>query len=245
MRNNYLDFAPRVGFAYQLTNKTVIRSAYGIFYNSTFVQELQDMRKFWPYTIQQNFSANQGVRPDLLDYRSGPSFSNTSAIGGWPQNPNNRTPYSATMELHNPAAIDDRHDARRRLCRERQQAAGRLRPYQFRTDSRPRPHSAAPAAARLTATWMAAITNSIPCTIRMRVNLVKRFSKGVQLNANYTWGRSMTNSSSLAEATVQNPYDLKQEWARASIDLRHIFQLAYVYEFHLAAASVGAQTGMR
>ena len=43
----------------------------------------------------------------------------------------------------------------------------------------------------------------------MRVNLVKRFSKGLQLNANYTWGRAMTNSSSLAEATVQNPYDLQ------------------------------------
>ena len=43
----------------------------------------------------------------------------------------------------------------------------------------------------------------------MRVNLVKRFSKGLQLNANYTWGRAMTNSSSLAEATVQNPYDLR------------------------------------
>src|SRR5438445_429320 len=63
-----------------------------------------------------------------------------------------------------------------------------------------------------------------------RTNLVKRFSKGLQINANYTWGRAMTNSSSLAEATVQNPYDLHQEWERASIDLRHIFQLAYVYE---------------
>jgi len=63
-----------------------------------------------------------------------------------------------------------------------------------------------------------------------RTNLVKRFSKGLQVNANYTWGRAMTNSSSLAEATVQNPYNLHQEWERASIDLRHIFQLAYVYE---------------
>jgi len=35
-----------VGLAYQINKKTVIRSAYGIFYNSTFVQELQDMRKF-------------------------------------------------------------------------------------------------------------------------------------------------------------------------------------------------------
>ena len=56
-----------------------------------------------------------------------------------------------------------------------------------------------------------------------RTNLVKRFSKGLQVNANYTWGRAMTNSSSLAEATVQNPYNLHQEWERASIDLRHIF----------------------
>jgi len=64
----------------------------------------------------------------------------------------------------------------------------------------------------------------------MRVNLVKRFNKGLQLNGNYTWGRSMTNSSSLAEATVQNPYNLHQEWGRSSIDLRQIFQLAFVYE---------------
>ena len=99
MRNNYLDFAPRVGLAYQLNRKTVVRSAYGIFYNSTFVQELQDMRKFWPYTIQQNFSANQGVLPDLKITDPGPSFQNTSAIGGWPQNPNNRTPYSEQWNL--------------------------------------------------------------------------------------------------------------------------------------------------
>ena len=72
----------------------MVRSAYGIFYNSTFVQELQDMRKFWPYTIQQVFQANTGVLPTLPITGTGPSFSNTSAIGGWPQNPENRTPYS-------------------------------------------------------------------------------------------------------------------------------------------------------
>src|SRR5205807_9049976 len=63
-----------------------------------------------------------------------------------------------------------------------------------------------------------------------RANLVKRFSKGLQVDANYTWGRAMDNTSSLAEARTQNPYNLRAEWARSSIDLRHIFQLAYVYE---------------
>ena len=60
------NFSPRVGLAYQLNSKTVIRAAYGIFYNSTFVQELQDLRKFWPYTPQELFTANTGTTPDLL-----------------------------------------------------------------------------------------------------------------------------------------------------------------------------------
>jgi len=98
-RNNKHDFAPRIGLAYQLSSKTVLRSAYGIFYNSTFVQELQDMRKFWPFTVQQVFQANTALIPDLSITGDGPSFSNTSAIGGWPQNPENRTPYSQQWNL--------------------------------------------------------------------------------------------------------------------------------------------------
>ncbi len=230
MRNNYLDFAPRVGFAYQLNRKTVIRSAYGIFYNSTFVQELQDMRKFWPYTIQQNFSANQGVVPDLRVIDSGPSFQNTAAIGGWPQNPNNRTPYSEQWnftiqrQLMDDLTLDVAY-------------VGNANKKQIGYD--PINSALTPGPGNIQARRLLPAfgdldggNNKFSSKYNsMRVNLVKRFSKGLQLNANYTWGRAMTNSSSLAEATVQDPYNLKSEWERASIDLRHIFQIAYVYEF--------------
>ena len=90
-RNNW---APRVGVAYQVNNKTVVRTSFGVFYNTTFVQELQDKSKFWPYLLQQVFSPNTGVLPDLLITNTGPTFQSTQAIGGWPQDPNNRTPYS-------------------------------------------------------------------------------------------------------------------------------------------------------
>jgi hypothetical protein len=229
MRNNSLDFAPRVGFAYQLNNKTVIRSAFGIFYNSTFVQELQDMRKFWPYTIQQNFAANTGVVPDLPITGSGPSFSNTSAIGGWPQNPENRTPYSEQWNL----------TVQRQLMEDMTldvAYVGNSNKKQIGYDpinSALTPGPGDIQARRLMPAYgdLDGGANRFSSKYNsMRVNLVKRFNRGVQVNANYTWGRSMTNSSSLAEATVQNPYNLHQEWARASIDLRQIFQLAYVYE---------------
>ena len=94
MKSDFNNFAPRLGIAYQLGTRTVIRAAAGTYYNSTFVQELQDLRKFWPFTVQQVFVANTGTIPDLPITGAGPSFNNTAAIGGWPQNPNNRTPYS-------------------------------------------------------------------------------------------------------------------------------------------------------
>ena len=66
--------APRLGLAYKLGQKTVVRSGFGMFYNSTFVQELQDLRKFWPFTVQQVFSPNRGGL-DLSITDPGPSFS--------------------------------------------------------------------------------------------------------------------------------------------------------------------------
>src|SRR3954452_20604517 len=229
MRNNYLNFAPRFGLAYQLDRKTVIRTAFGIFYNSTFVQELQDMRKFWPYTIQQNFSANQGVVPDLRITDAGPSFQNTAAIGGWPQNPENRTPYSEqwnltvqrqlmddmTLDVGYVGNVNKRQVGYDPITSALTPAPGPIQPRRLMPDFGD----------------LDGGNNKFSSAYNsLRVNVVKRFSRGVQMNANYTWGRAMTNSSSLAEATVQNPYDLKQEWSRASIDLRHIFQLSYVYE---------------
>src|SRR5260370_12144083 len=187
------------------------------------------MRKFWPYTIQQNFSANQGVLPDLYVTDSGPSFSNTAAIGGWPQNPNNRTPYSeqsnftVQRQLMEDMTLDVSY-------------VGNANKKQVGYDPinsalSPGPGPIQPR--RLLPDYgdLDGGNNKFSSKYHsLRAGLVKRFSRGLQVNANYTWGRSMSNSSSLAEATVQNPYNLKSEWSRSSIDLRHIFQLAYVYE---------------
>jgi len=228
-RSNHLDFAPRIGLAYQLDSKTVVRSAYGIFYNSTFVQELQDMRKFWPFTVQQVFTANTGTIPDLRITGDGPGFSNTSAIGGWPQNPENRTPYSQQWnftiqrQLMEDLTVDIGY-------------VGSANKKQIGYNPINAPVTPGPGdlqARRLMPAFgdldggsnrYASAYNSL------RVNAVKRFARGLQFNANYTWGRAMDETSSLAEYVTQNPYDLRSEWGRSTIDLRHIFQVGAVYE---------------
>ncbi|MFN3323827.1 MAG: carboxypeptidase regulatory-like domain-containing protein [Bryobacteraceae bacterium] len=51
-----LNFAPRIGFAYRLFPRTVIRSAYGIFYNANFGWEWSTGRGNWPFSISDNLT---------------------------------------------------------------------------------------------------------------------------------------------------------------------------------------------
>lgn len=228
-QSNYRDFAPRVGLAYQLTGRTVVRAAYGIFYNSTFVQELQDMRKFWPFTVQQVFVANTGTVPDLSITDAGPPFSNTSAIGGWPQNPTNRTPYSQqwnltvqrqlmddmTVDVAYVASANKRQIGYSPINNALRPGPGLVQPRRLLTDF----GDLDGGFNRFKSSYQSG-----------RVNLVKRFSRGLQLNGNYTFGKALDDQSSLAEVRTQDMYNHRADWGRSSVDLRHIFQLGYVYE---------------
>jgi hypothetical protein len=55
-------FAPRIGFAYQLTNSTVIRSGYGITYHS-HPWGAQALRGWYPLTIVAVFAGTNGYQP--------------------------------------------------------------------------------------------------------------------------------------------------------------------------------------
>jgi hypothetical protein len=231
-RSNYRDFAPRVGIAYQLNSKTVVRSAYGIFYNSTFVQELQDMRKFWPFTVQQVFVANTGTIPDLRITDAGPPFSNTSAIGGWPQNPENRTPYSQQWNL----------TIQRQLMEDLTLDIGyvgsankkQIGYTAMNSALKPGPGPVQPRRLLPDFGDLDGGSNAYGSNYNaLQVKAVKRFSRGLQIQGNYTWGRSMDDQSSLAEWKTQDPFNKRADYSRSSIDLRQIFQLAYVYELPL------------
>ena len=55
LRSSKLNFAPRVGFAYSVTPKTVIRSGFGIFYAGIF-SDLGGQVLFPGYTVEQTFN---------------------------------------------------------------------------------------------------------------------------------------------------------------------------------------------
>jgi len=64
----------------------------------------------------------------------------------------------------------------------------------------------------------------------LQTSLKKRFARGLQFNANYTWGKVLDDQSSLAEWKTQDPFNMRADYSRASIDLKHVFSLSYVYD---------------
>lgn len=228
MQNDYNDVAPRMGIAYRLGSKTVIRSGFGVFFNSTFVQELQDLRKFWPFTVQQVFSPNRGGL-DLSITDPGPSFESTAAIGGWPQNPENRSPYSMQWnffiqrELMNDMSLDIGYVG--------SGSRKQIGYSPFNNALTPGPGAIGPR--RLLPEYgdLDGGSNQYNGTYNsLQDTLLKRFSDGLQFNLNYTWQKALDGQSSLAEVKVQNPFDRRQDYSRSSWDINHVFNFSYLYE---------------
>ena len=175
------------------------------------------------------FSPNTGLTPDLFITGAEPSFSNTASIGGWPQNPTNRTPYSQQWNLTVQRQLMD--DLTLDLAYVGSANKRQIGYNPINAAITPGPGDVQPRRLLPDFGDLDGGDNRYSSSYNsFRANLVKRFSKGLQLNTNYTWGKSLDNTSSLAEARTQNPYNLRAEWARSSIDLRHIFQFSVVYE---------------
>src|SRR5262245_6201651 len=93
------NWGPRVGVAYNLTDRMVIRSGFGVYYDNLNLNELQFTRLIPPYYGQ--FSLNPAVSSPLLvdtlfpDLNNIPQFPAPFSI-----DPNNRTPYTRQWNVN-------------------------------------------------------------------------------------------------------------------------------------------------
>jgi hypothetical protein len=227
--SQWLNFSPRVGLVAQLDSKTVLRSGFGIFYESTFFQEAQDKRKFYPYNILQTFTANSGATPDTSVTQAGPSFSNTTAIGGYPQDPNKATPYAQEWNLFIQRSLAKGLTAQIGYVG---QAGRHLIGYNtFNTATSPGPGAVQPR--RLLPDFGDIYYGSndyISNYNALQAQVVQRYANGLQFNVNYTWGHSLDDDDSLAEFRDQNPYNHAADYSSSSYDIRQMFQVSMVYD---------------
>ncbi len=234
---NYGNFAPRAGFAYQLTRdaKTVLRGGAGVYYDLPTINATQ-LAFGPPFKITNVLlgSALGGpvtvpVDPSLL----------VTAITGLPPfgsatvyDPSNfRTPFTYEYSLNLQRQIDSKTVVQVSYAGALGRNLIHMQPLNLldpATGAAPNPNFSAGALELIETT---AVSNYSA----LQANVTRRLSRGLEVIASYSWAHSLddasnpTGTSINSSFTGSNPYDFHAEYASSDFDIRHNLVTAFTY----------------
>jgi Carboxypeptidase regulatory-like domain len=235
------NFAPRLGLAYRVTSKTVIRAGGGIFYDNwaTWTQLGQSYGANWP-SVNLLQATNQN--PDVITVRAANPLAAIGA-GALPaatpftllqtyKDPFMTTPYTEEWNF----GIQQQLGATTALSVDYVGSHGsRLDLNTFFNTAPPGP-GAQPARRPypyITPTNFER-TNGRSSYEALEVSLNRRMSKGLSTLLSYTWGKSLDISCSgwagVEGCANQDPYNVNADKSVSAYDLTHIFSASVVYE---------------
>jgi hypothetical protein len=250
--NNPL-FAPSIGFAYRMTEKTVVRSGYGLTWDP--LPFSRPLRGFYPLTVAANFvapntwvpvgtlaqgipaftgpdlSAGSAPLPPTVDMRSPWGEINRGYIQSWN--------FTVERELPSNFVVSAAYVGTKstNLLADRNINSGM--PGTATTDL-----PLARAFGRRIATnmwdgYLSSNYHSLQATIN------RQFSNGLLLKGAYTWSKAinMTDDNGWAGVSWNSPEVFYRNRALAGFDRKHIFQMAYVYELPIGKGRKWVNSG--
>jgi hypothetical protein len=223
----YLNFAPRVGLAYRLTNKTVLRAGYGLFYlplDGNRESELEGP----PFLVRESNILNDPVIPTKTVYNLFPPGSSFSEF--------------ATVFAQDPNATNFGYSQEWNLALQRQ-LPGQLvaqiayvgskgtdlqtvfplnTPQPGPGDVQPRRPFPDFGYIQWNQQSFSSIYHSLQATVE------RRFSHGFSLLASYTWSKCIDYDSTDADGTY-DPFNLAMNRGVCDFDVPQLFTMATVY----------------
>ncbi|HEY2932905.1 MAG TPA: TonB-dependent receptor [Acidobacteriota bacterium] len=240
-RNNW---APRLGFAYQLAPKTVIRSGYGIFYSSYEAGPLSipNPGNSPPFYVESRFDpVTFGVpHPEVNQLSRGlPAnvFSRPTAAALFSLDPGFRNPY---VQHWNLSVQQDLGWSTVWEISYAGSAGKKL--YEFRDANQPTPTAdgSIPTNSRRPRPFLAgSLTYWCSCNSStyhsLQTKAEKRFSNSLGFLAAYTWGRSIDEASQASlgfdnSVGTRDQRNWGAEKARSDYDITHRFVVSYTYD---------------
>ena len=225
---NTKDWGPRLGATYRLTEKTVLRAGWGIYYNPNQMNSFTFLTNNPPIAAEFTFN-NTPANPTL-------SFERPFGVVGPGGPPNMITPNRHLPNARkNQWSVDLQHEIFGNSVVEVQYLASRTknldRSY-FNNTPQPGPGAIDPRRPNQLFRSIRTIQNDLIANYDA-VSLVarRRMTNGFLLNAHYTWSktRDMATHSNGGGAIVNN-YDIWSDYGPANWDVPHRLVVSYVYE---------------
>ncbi len=248
LSGNNLNFAPRVGFAYGVTSKTVFHAGYGIYYsapnvtNSSGLSANVPVDNYWAFNNSATYGSATNGTP--FNYASNgyvhTVVTSASALRpntpAYAQDPDAKTPYSeqwhATLEQQIPFStvlkfayvgtrglhLDDLRDIN----------AGQLGLNGAKTVSAARPYPFF-AQINLLETQQISKYNALQITAERR-------ARGLGLLASYTYSHALDESTA-SPGSVLNPYSIAADYGNSDMDIPSRFVASATYELPFKTAN--------
>lgn len=224
----YTKFAPRLGLAYRLDNRTVLRGGYGLFWVQLDGNRESEFESV-PFLIRESGILNDPFIPTRDTRTFLPQGSSFSQF--------------ATLLAHDPHAKDFGYSQQWNFALQRQlpgQFSAEIayvgtkgtRLQSSRAINTPLPGPGPVQARRPFAdfgaiTWNEQSASSIYHSLQLKAE--RRFYKGLSLLSSFTWSKNIDHDSTDSEG-YYDPYNYKLNRGPAAFDVPHLFTLGVVYE---------------
>jgi len=248
-------FAPRLGIAYRVNEKTVVRTGYGITYNP--MPFARPLRGFYPSTVAQEFNAPNAYQPFQSLSQGIPLFSGPDL-----SQPAVPLPPTAQMRTIAGDSVERGYVQSWNFFVERNLPANLITSVGYVGTATVRSfadwdaNAAAPGAgaagrpfaARFGRTastlYWQGFANTNYHSLQVAIN--RQFSQGLMLKGAYTWSKAMnmTDDDGWAGMTFNYLPHLSRNRALAGFDTPHMFQMAFVYELPTGKGKAFAQEGV-
>lgn len=219
---------PRIGFAYQVNSKTVVRSGAGRFVTRLGVSDSVFLGGNPP--LQPTISTSNGSIADL----SNPA----NRVAGFPltvttQDPIFRNPESWTWngtvqrELGGATTVEVGYVGRKGLNQQRERNINQLQPGTVQANPGVHPDFLRPykgfGVIRTTNNDAASFYNGL------QLSVTRRYAQGLSYGFAYTYSK-VTDNGSAQRDVIPNAYDASNLWGPASYDRRHVAVLNVIYD---------------
>jgi len=240
-RQDLNNFSPRIGLAYQLSARTVLRAAAGIFYGEGD-QVYVDQSSFAPNTPDFTETTTNGtnLEPAAL-VANGFPFVELPA----------KAPVPGSRPLAHRSQRTNFYSSQWFLDVQRELPGGFIWVVGYqgtqsvkltaeRDINNPGPHPTIPASQRLLRPqWSGVNLRGDPVGAASYEALVtrleRRFSRGLTVLTSYTWSHNIDNSTQFNDSNtgMADPYNLRRERGNSNLDHRQAFTSSFTYELPL------------